>query len=225
MTNWHSLYGNNGFDCAFPSLASFTTDSTDKSVMITYLRSGATIYPESRVIYCDDAGNWSGSSLIKEGEMYVPAISGDVARWGDYTDVSRDHNSPYPKVWTHTCYGDILNTGSYTLKYLNSWIASVDGFSTTSIMEKAKFDNKSKIYPNPVYDMFKLEFELQKTSKVDIRIIDINGKFVELLYNDNARMGKNVFSFNKGALNSGIYFVVLNVESENNKIVKKIIVN
>lgn len=222
--NWHSIYGYDGFTCAFPSLASFTTDSTDKTVMITFLRSGATIYPETRAVICDDSGNWSASSLIKEGESHVSGHSSGLARWGDYSETVRIHDSPSPKVWTHSCFGDVYTNGAYTIYYLNNWISKIDGMVISSINENQQSEIETNVYPNPVLDMYNIEFEIKTTSKVEIKIIDVNGKLVKILYSDNARAGKNVLSFNKGALESGTYFILLKTES-GKQISKKLIVN
>jgi hypothetical protein len=57
---------------------------------------------------------------------------------------------------------------------------------------------------------------------ISISLTDINGKMVKLLYNDVAKKGDNSFSFNKGALTSGIYFLTIKTNSnfiKNEKII------
>ncbi|MBC8314267.1 MAG: hypothetical protein ISR57_08545 [Bacteroidales bacterium] len=61
--------------------------------MICFLRVSSTIYPKVRVVYVNHAGEWSSSSLVKEGTIYgdVPGSNG-VAKWGDYPGISKKHN-------------------------------------------------------------------------------------------------------------------------------------
>jgi hypothetical protein len=79
-----------------------------------------------------------------------------------------------------------------------------------------------KVFPNPTTDLFRIEFSLEKKSLVEISIIDVEAKPVKLLLKDVAAEGKNLFSFNKGALSAGIYFLQVKTEQKieaNEKIV------
>jgi hypothetical protein len=104
-TNLSSTFGLVGsYDYSYPAVAPFSTSLSDKSVMIAFLRSSASIYPQVRVINCDNNLQWSSSTLVKSGETFVNFLSGDE-RWGDYTGISRRHNSSTPKIWLAGCYG------------------------------------------------------------------------------------------------------------------------
>jgi hypothetical protein len=54
---------------------------------------------------------------------------------------------------------------------------------------------------------------MEKTAIVEIALFDGSGRMVKLLLKDKAEEGKNLFSFNKGVLSNGIYF--LQVKTEN----------
>ena len=66
-----------------------------------------------------------------------------------------------------------------------------------------------KVYPNPVYDIFTLEFDLENNGRLDISIVNINGKRVKTLFNEITKKGRNSLSFAKNALSAGTYFVVI----------------
>lgn len=217
---WTSSFGSNGFDYSYPSLASFGADENDKSVMISFLRSGATIYPESRVVYCDDDGNWSSSARVKEGETYVDVYATDNrTRWGDYSGISRKQNANTPEVWLSGCFGHYgLNEHSF-----NSWIAQVKSLDI-GISEASVTPANARVIPNPVTDRARIEFEVSSNTLIDVTLTDINNKTVMTLFRDMAKTGKNIFTFNKGALKPGVYFV--NIKSSSKTIAhEKIIID
>lgn len=82
-TNQSSVFGLSGtYDYSYPSLASYATTISDKSVMIGFGRSSSAIYPEVRVVNCDDAMNWSPSTLVKSSSTFVGNNSQIDERWG-----------------------------------------------------------------------------------------------------------------------------------------------
>lgn len=219
LSNWNLLFGLDGYDYCYPSVASFGSSSADKSVLINFSRSGSAIFPESRVFYVDDAGNNSGSTLVKAGETYVDVYqSSGVTRWGDYTGISRKQNSSPPEVWLSGCYG-AFQSGQHAL---NSWIGQITWETTGIPVGNVKGTELARVFPNPVSNQFKVEFSMEKSAVVEITIIDGSGRLVKLLLKDRAEEGKNLFSFNKGVLANGIYF--LQVKSENKIIANEKIV-
>jgi len=96
-------FGETGIDYAYPSLASFGLNECDQSVMVGALRTGSTIYPEMRVVNCDNDMNWSSSAQIIAGQAPISFI-GSPERWGDYSCMQRKHNAVDPEVWMAGCY-------------------------------------------------------------------------------------------------------------------------
>ncbi len=219
LTNWNSKFGLDGYDYSYPSVASFGTSQYDKSAMICFLRSSSSIYPQVRVVSCDNTGNWTGSSLVKAGETYVDVYaSGGVTRWGDYTGISRKQNASSPEVWVNGCFGKYRSSQHA----YDTWIAQVNGITTGISETTNSVADKMSVYPNPVFDMFSVKFNLETKTNISISLIDINGKVVKILYSDIAKKGDNMFSFNKGALTSGIYFLIIKTNSntiKNEKII------
>ena len=116
-TNTSSVFSAVGYDCAYPAIASYAASATDLSVMVGYGRVSASIYPEIRVVNCDSAMNWSGSTLVKASASYVSGTSG-VAGWGDYTGMARKHNSAIPSVWMNGMFGNAAHNW-------DTWIAEI----------------------------------------------------------------------------------------------------
>ena len=201
LTNSSSVFGLTGYDYGYGAVASFATTTTDKSVMIGFGRTGSSIYPEIRVVNCDDAMTWSGSALVHSSIGNVSYTSSSVERWGDYTGVSRKHNSATPSIWMSGMYGNSSHSW-------NTWIAQINaGITGISELEN---ETKTKVYPNPVTEKdFKVEFSLLENADLNIILIDVNGRLVKELYNGKGTEGDNIFSFNKGDLTNGVFFLTI----------------
>ena len=205
LTNWNSTFGNIGYDYCYPSLASYGTDVNDKAAVFSFVRSSSGSYPECRAVLCNDAGTWSSSLQLKGGETYVDVYqSGGVTRWGDYTGVSRKMSGATPEVWMSGCYG-AYQSGENAL---NTWIGQFNNGATG--INNIKPQGIAKVYPNPALDLINVEFTLEKRAVVEISLTDVSGNLVKLLMKDAADEGKNLFSFNKGVLSHGIYFLRIN---------------
>lgn len=202
QTNTSSKFGLNGYEYSYPSVASCATTPTDKSVMIGFGRTGSTIYPEARVVSCDNSMTWGSSVLVKAGEGYseYTASGGSAERWGDYTGISRKHNSSVATVWMNGMFGTTSNDW-------NTWIAEITGIGGETGIDNLSNSNDFKVYPNPIYQEFKTEFELTFASKINIEIYNNQGELVKKLFTGSANTGRNQFTFNKSNLLDGTYFI------------------
>ncbi|NUO03343.1 MAG: T9SS type A sorting domain-containing protein, partial [Saprospiraceae bacterium] len=215
-----SMFGLDGYEYAYPSVASFAKTTTDKSVMIGFGRTGEDIYPQIRVVNCDHDMNWSASTLVKSGEGYsdYTASEGDPERWGDYTGVCRKHNAAVATVWMNGMFGTTANNWG-------TWIAEITGTGGTTGTETVEKGNGFLVYPNPVFEEFKTEFELETGAEISINVYDPQGKLVKALYNGTAHAGKSQFTFNKANLEAGIYFLTIVINHQIFKNEKIIIAN
>ena len=210
-------FGLTGFDYAYPSIASFSSDTKDKTVLIHFLRTGSSIYPQTRVVTFDHAMNSSNSILIKAGSTFVSQISG-AERWGDYTGIARKYGATEPEVWVSGCYG----VSDRTSNGYNAWIAQVTHQFGVGVDEVVTPTQKVYVTPNPVVDLFTLDIDMKKASFARIHLMDVTGKVVKVLYEDKLKQGINELSFNKNALASGTYFV--NVMGEDINTTTKLVV-
>jgi hypothetical protein len=222
-TNQSSTFGLSGsFDYSYPAVAPFSTTTSDKSVMIAFLRSSSTTYPQLRVINCDNDMQWSTSTLVKAGETYVNRLTGDE-RWGDYTGISRKHNSTTPTIWLAGCYGANIVSPSVNNTW-KTWAAEVYG-SPNLGLNNISTSSTIKMFPNPTYDLINIYFTTETFEKTIIQIFDINGRVVKTLYSDVPKVGENKLTFNKDALTAGTYFVNISTTSKTLKNEKLIILD
>jgi len=216
LTNTSATFGMSGtFDYSYPSIASFGSNVNDKSVMISFLRSGSSIYPQCNVVNCDNNMNWSASTVVKEGENFVDFMTSSTERWGDYTGTCRQYNATSPKVWVNGMFGNIDNV-------FDTWIAEV-GVNSSGLNEIQK-ENKVKIYPNPIVQQYHLEFESNQAETIEIQLFSSEGKQIQNLYKGLSFIGKNTFTFNQGALETGEYFIIVKTSQNQIRINEKIIV-
>lgn len=212
QTDVHSMFGLDGYEYSYPAVASFASTENDKSVMIGFGRTASTIYPEVRVVFCDQNMNWGNSTLVRIGDGFsdYTASGGDTERWGDYTGIHRKHNNSTPTVWMSGMYGTTSNDWA-------TWIAEITGSGSMTGIETVNNDSKFRVYPNPAYQEFKTEFELAANAKITIAIYDDQGKLVKSLFNGSGISGKNQFTFNTSNLRPGTYFISIN---SNNQLLK-----
>lgn len=217
QTNQSSTFGLAGtYDCSYPSVSSYATSTTDKSVMIGFGRSGSSIYPEVRVVNCDNAMNWSNSTLVKGSISYVSQTSTTTERWGDFTGTARKNNSSTPSIWMNGMYGTSAHSW-------DTWVAEIHG--TANGIGEDQLKNDFKLFPNPVVESFTVKFTLNENINLEINIFDVNGKIVKELYAGKGLQGNNVFSFNKANLTNGTYFLIIKNNSTIIKNEKIIIAN
>jgi len=215
LTNLSYSFGQVGFDCAYPTVASYATSATDKSVIFCYLRSGASIFPETRAIVFDTNQTWSNSILVKSGVNYVDAFQFDnTVRWGDYTGIAYKYNPTNPEVWVSGCYGSSQNLFNTNFNCFNNWIGQITS-GQLSITDD-NLDNKIyfKLFPNPIINLFNLEFDVVNTGNIKIDITDMTGKVVTTLFNGILKSGKNSLTFNRNALSRGAYILKMNTVND-----------
>jgi hypothetical protein len=224
LTNSSFVYGEIGFDCSFPSLASYATNDKDKTIAFCYLRSGASIFPETRTIKFNNNQTWSSSVLVKAGNTFVDAFEFDnYVRWGDYTGIAYRYNSNGAEVWLAGCYGVRQNLLGTNYNCFNTWIAQVSDATMSSIDNKTETLNNIRVWPNPSIDLVNVEFHSMQTDKIQIEILDLSGKVLKTLFNGFTKKGKNLLTFNKDVLPSGTYFLVIKSSHKTLKFEKLIV--
>jgi len=222
MSITNKLYGASNVDYAYPAVVSSAPNgSHDRDVIIAFLATSENHYPEIRVVHCDGEMNFSNSSIVKEGDAYVDILDG-VERWGDYSGISRKHNTNAPRIWLSGCYGGNIRDNSkfppvFDNNVYRTFIAEVADNSVTNISEEMTDRAEVKVYPNPIADLVSVEFTLTERAFISIFLYDMHGRLVKELYNDLTKKGTTQLQFNKLALLKGQYIVKV---SDNEKILK-----
>jgi hypothetical protein len=88
-------------------------------------------------------------------------------------------------------------------------ILRVFGVTAEGISEVPKKSNLFKPYPNPTTNNLHIRFALSKTSRVDMKVYDINGRVVKNLISETKAPGNYSLNTNCGSYRNGIYIVKL----------------
>ncbi|MCB0755221.1 MAG: T9SS type A sorting domain-containing protein, partial [Flavobacteriales bacterium] len=206
----------------YPAVASSGSDQNDKSVIIGFLRSGQTIFPEFRAVNCDHNMQWSNSVQVKAGEDDVNIGGQSPDRWGDYSGISR-RNGANRTVWASGCYGMSGNNFGVNNGW-NAWIAELTDGGSPGAIEEEETSQPVRVFPNPAIDQFSVSFDMLKRADINVSIYDMEGKLVKVLLNDNLKPGGKTVQFNRNALTSGTYLISV---TSNDKIIsnEKLVIN
>lgn len=105
---------------------------------------------------------------------------------------------------------------NFTNVSLNNFYNLTEGSSLTSDVKTVSTEIPNSIslkqnYPNPFNPVTKIQFEINKSSEVSLRVFDINGREIAELIKGNYPAGKyeTELDANKYSLSSGVYFYTL----------------
>ena len=113
--------------------------------------------------------------------------------------------------------GSPFGSGWYSIQLVGAIIDSVTygsillGVEQTSSEIPDKFTLKQN-YPNPFNSSTFIEFYLQKTSNARLKIFDMLGREISLLFDERKPPGSYKYHFDSGILTSGIYFYRLETD-------------
>ncbi|MBN8569611.1 MAG: T9SS type A sorting domain-containing protein [Ignavibacteria bacterium] len=118
------------------------------------------------------------------------------------------------KIEPANSYYDIsftnLNTGwASGNSIISNTQNGVTSVSSLSAQVPEKFQLKQN-YPNPFNPATIINFDINASSFVSLKIYDMNGREIKSLVNENLSAGSYGVNFNAAELNSGIYFYTLN---------------
>jgi hypothetical protein len=205
------------FDYAYPAVASYGMSKFDHGVMITFLRSGSSIYPQHCVVNYDGQ-NWSptGTRIVKNGESYSDVFPMDtVERWGDYIGIARKYNSPTRSIWMAGQYG--VSMSSWGLgQGFNTWIAEVLDTAGTAIANPSHPSpvNSWKVFPNPASQQVVALVEMEREANISILILDLAGRPLIQKEHTVLLSGPNEVLLEIENLANGIYLLSLIIDNQ-----------
>ena len=199
-----------GKDLGFPAITSFGYTANDQSAIIGFNYASSSEFPGMKAIYVDHDMTPSNPIEIKTGTGYASVFpSGGVTRWGDYSGMTRVQNATKPTAWHFGMFGNTSHTWTNYFAKI-----STQGWPLNTSDIQAENQDLT-VYPNPVTeDIFNATITLQAAGIIDVKLLDINGRFVRNIYSGPATKGKILFSFNKGALPSGTYLLNFSLDHQ-----------
>ena len=129
-------------------------------------------------------------------------------------------NSVCDMIETRTSDGLVV-IATHANGMYSTHITSVNDITAVRNITAFNTDIQLTAYPNPVAQFTTIEFNLTKSSKVNLQIWDAYGRVIETLINEQMPEGKHSINFDRKNLSSGIYYYSLLADNrrKTNKIV------
>lgn len=217
----HNTWGGDGtnMNYMYPSIAHFGVTPVEENTMITFARTGPSIFNEICVVNYENG--WSPQTTIVKSGLDILNLNYDLVfpwdsleRIGDYTDIQRKYNDntcwligSYPFGTTPNHFNSISGT--------NSWVAEVgrDGVG----INDPEINILLNLYPNPVVNgVLFISGENIATELSDIQIVDVAGRVVKFEYSQE--------TFEKIKVNIsdkiGMFFVTIILKNGNHETFK-----
>lgn len=117
--------------------------------------------------------------------------------------------------------GDLLQFKQYAT-WANWFAVGQRDFNTTGIKLNELGENNVKVYPNPVTQELKLDFELEVLAPLDIQVLDVIGQS-HYRYTDQLPSGHQTHFIDMSNMATGIYFVRMTIDGKRGsyKVVKQ----
>jgi hypothetical protein len=106
-------------------------------------------------------------------------------------------------------YGDIYIATFGRGVFRNETFHQPVGVKEHTVPGSTKVTTPLTVFPNPVNNQGTIRFELPDYQEATITIYDVTGKIVNQYQTDQLPSGNNEFTFERGSLKSGIYFIGL----------------
>jgi len=200
-----SSIGATGIWYTYPKVAPrYKSPYNCDTAYVSFIRGGATLYNESRVIASDRATGMSTSYLVQAAGT---AHYGNF-RFGDYSGACIDplQNG---NAWVVSMRNNNSNWGT-GIGYVGN-DPSI-GITQENELVPSKY-TLSQNYPNPFNPSTLISFGIPKSENVSLKVYDALGREVSNLLNSNLKAGNYKVDFNGSNLTSGIYFYKLTAGS------------
>ena len=156
--------------------------------------------------------------------IYLKDTNGDVISWA-LADINGDFDLSNLPLQDYTVNAEkpslqsVSPVISLTSAYpdINNVIITIGAHNiVTSVDDQLSYEilNSLSFYPNPVKDDLTIDFTLVKQANIDVSVLNITGQEIKK-YNYSLSEGANKIAMDLNELNSGIYFVRINVDNVN----------
>ncbi len=118
--------------------------------------------------------------------------------------------------------------GPYSSIAGDRWVVAGEQFiarlvfdASLNTVENTTLAEVSEIYPNPTTGEAKISYNLDNASNVSVKVVDITGKVVYTVANENKAAGKHTLNIDATSFNSGVYYVT--ISTNESQVTKKLI--
>lgn len=201
-----------------------------KHVVAIWIEKADGTFVKTKLKRANTRVQWLNQWVTKSGQNVVDAITGSTINGHQTENIvwnATDVNTAIVpdgdyKLWIQMAWAN-TNGPTYSIPFtkgataVNLNPANQTNFTnmslvwtpnTTGINENNAVKLFS-VYPNPLSNQSKINYNLKENCDVTISLIDINGKLVKVLADENQKAGSYSLQINND-LKSGVYFVKMN---------------
>ncbi|MFG6687684.1 LamG-like jellyroll fold domain-containing protein [Mariniflexile sp. HNIBRBA6329] len=190
----------------------------------TFIKSGSSSKTLLDYSFVHDLNTWTHAALIYKDGMMKHYVNGDKELESDvvYQVVNSGQTSLGMRLNQVSWFKGAIRAVKVTNEALNP-----EDFMVIEPALGVKNIHKAilttQISPNPLVSSSLLKYQLQKSSKLSIKILNVLGEEVANLFEDFKSAGIHELEINRNNLKAGLYFLVINHENGNS--IKKIIIS
>ena len=206
-------------DFGYPNIASTGINPNEKECIIGFNYTSVNDTNGISCLYMNNEEVYSHFTKLHRGNRAIDRLNGNIDRWGDYSGIQRKYDDPC-RTWISGMFGKIGSNGS--------WITSTAVSDTCReklphLFLDPPFKN-GILFPNPGNELIQYDFTLEKSLDLRISIYSLDGRLVNIIYEDLVKNGPNRLTFNINSLTVGSYLLI--IENNNNRLhTKKLIKN
>jgi hypothetical protein len=200
------IYSDPNLYYGYPNISWSGLNEFDEQSIISFNHCSFSVFAGFSALHVNSSLESSNRIEIKSGLSLVNVLADTLERWGDYSGSQRLYDEP-GTVWAAGSFG---NAGSGH----GTWLALIRSpDSPNGVQSSNQIQISTSVFPNPVLAQIQVEFELTKSTLMNLELVDTQGKLVRLILRDRLKAGKNRLSFNGEFLSPGTYFLIGNSES------------
>lgn len=190
----------------YPNISYCGLNSKSQQSIITFDYASKTMKASFGSVFFEKDDTFSPLGSLKTGNTTIYILWG-TQRWGDYSATQPKYNE-VGEVWASGTFAKSVGGK----RAYGTWVSALRSPINDEIVAAKEFS--AKAYPNPpVNQQMSIEFNLTEDQKIQIELVGSNGQIITQLYNNNAKAGKNMFTFSTLPLENGIYIIrILNAD-------------
>ncbi len=184
------------------------------------------------LVVLEDAGNSNTGTLHVTDAVNTKIVTGTGKQYLTFTEAGSDLNT-WSFEWTapstyvgsisfYAAFNDADDGGGPGDDFIYTNSLTVDSTSTIGIDKLLTNLIDFKVFPNPAIYKVQTEYKLNSSEKVEISIIDNQGKNILVLHSETESPGNHTHEFDISEYTPGLYFLLVNVGKERSiyKIIK-----
>jgi hypothetical protein len=183
---------------AYPSMTYMGTSPNDHKILYSFSHCITQGFPGNSILYKDAQDNYSDIVVTNNGTTINNVLTDSNERWGDYSGIQRSYNK--------STMAYMANSSGQSNK-LRAWISILQNAEFPQSVTAIENNNSLAVYPNPTSSNISIDFYMPSKQKVEIKILDMNGRHLHTIINDFIKVGNNIFQFSTASLAAGNYIL------------------